>query len=307
MKAIQYKDFGNSDVIELVEVSKPSIQTPDDILIQVKTASVNPLDYKIRLGYMQKMRPVKLPFTPGLDAAGIVVAVGENVKKFKIRDEVIAVTMANAYAEYVIANQNFVTLKPQNTSFEEATALAVNVGTAESILFTEGKLQAGQKVLIQGAAGAVGATMVQMAKNAGLYVVATASGQGIDLVKRLGADEVVDYNTQDVSTLVKDIDLVADCAGGSSQDKLFEVIKKGGKLLSIAGIPSQELAQKYQVEAYFVSSNLFAKNLENGLKLVTEGKLKVLVTKTFPLSEAALAQDMLAQGGVNGKVVLTIG
>ncbi len=307
MKAIQYKDFGNSDVIALVEVPKPTIQTPDDILIQVKAASVNPLDFKIRMGYMQKMRPVQLPFTPGLDAAGIVVAVGENVESFKIGDEVIAITMANAYAEYVIANPNFVSFKPQNISFEEATAFAVNIGTAESILFAEGKLQAGQKVLIQGAAGAVGATMVQMAKHAGLYVVATASGQGIDLVKSLGADEVIDYKTQDVTMLVKDVDLVADCAGGPSQDKLFEVIKKGGKLLSIAGLPSQELAQQYQVEARFVSSNLSAKSLENGLKLVKEGNLKGLVTKTFSLAEAAQAQDMVAKGGVNGKVVLTIG
>jgi NADPH:quinone reductase-like Zn-dependent oxidoreductase len=307
MKAIQYKDFGNSDVIALVEVPKPTIQTPDDILIQVKAASVNPLDFKIRMGYMQKMRPVQLPFTPGLDAAGIVVAVGENVESFKIGDEVIAITMANAYAEYVIANPNFVSFKPQNISFEEATAFAVNIGTAESILFAEGKLQAGQKVLIQGAAGAVGATMVQMAKHAGLYVVATASGQGIDLVKSLGADEVIDYKTQDVTMLVKDVDLVADCAGGPSQDKLFEVIKKGGKLLSIAGLPSQELAQQYQVEARFVSSNLSAKSLENGLKLVKEGNLKGLVTKIFSLAEAAQAQDMVAKGGVNGKVVLTIG
>lgn len=307
MKAIQYKDFGNSDVIALVEVPKPTIQTPDDILIQVKAASVNPLDFKIRMGYMQKMRPVQLPFTPGLDAAGIVVAVGENVESFKIGDEVIAITMANAYAEYVIANPNFVSFKPQNISFEEATAFAVNIGTAESILFAEGKLQAGQKVLIQGAAGAVGATMVQMAKHAGLYVVATASGQGIDLVKSLGADEVIDYKTQEVTMLVKDVDLVADCAGGPSQDKLFEVIKKGGKLLSIAGLPSQELAQQYQVEARFVSSNLSAKSLENGLKLVKEGNLKGLVTKTFSLAEAAQAQDMVAKGGVNGKVVLTIG
>ena len=158
-----------------------------------------------------------------------------------------------------------------------------------------------------GAAGAVGATMVQMAKHAGLYVVATASGQGIDLVKSLGADEVIDYKTQDVTMLVKDVDLVADCAGGPSQDKLFEVIKKGGKLLSIAGLPSQELAQQYQVEARFVSSNLSAKSLENGLKLVKEGNLKGLVTKTFSLAEAAQAQDMVAKGGVNGKVVLTIG
>lgn len=184
--------------------------------------------------------------------------------------------------------------------------MAVNIGTAQSILFSEGNLGAGQKVLIQGTAGAVGATMVQMAKNAGIYVVATASGSGVEFVKNLGADEVYDYKSQDVTTLAKDIDLVADCAGGVSQAKLFEVLKVDGKLLSIAGMPSPELAQKHAVEARFVSSNLSAKNLENGLKLVADGKLKPFVTKTFKLEEAALAQDFVSAGGANGKVVLII-
>ncbi|TAE02869.1 MAG: NADP-dependent oxidoreductase, partial [Bacteroidetes bacterium] len=245
MKAIQYKNFGASDVITVAEVSQPVISNENDLLIQVKAASVNPLDIKIRMGYMQQMRPVQLPFTPGLDAAGIVVAVGKNVSNFKIGDEVITATMGNAYAEYVLANEAFVSLKPKNISFEEATSLAVNIGTAQSILFTEGKLEKGQKVLIQGAAGSVGATMVQLAKNAGLYVIATASGKGLEFVKNLGADEVIDYKTQEVTALVKEVDLVADCAGGESQSKLFEVLKKGGKLLSIAGMPSPELAQKY--------------------------------------------------------------
>lgn len=306
MKAIQYLDFGTSEKLMLNEVPKPAIKTADDILIQVKAASVNPLDIKIRLGYMQQVRPVQLPFTPGLDASGIVVAIGENVQAFKVGDEVIAVTMANAYAEFVVANQNFVSHKPATLTFEEATSLAVNIGTAESILFTEGKLTSGQKVLIQGAAGAVGATMVQMAKSRGLYVYATASGNGVDLVKGLGADEVFDYKLSDVSALLKDIDLVADCAGGPSQENLFKVLKNGGKLLSIAGMPSQALAQQYQVEARFISSNFSAKNLENGLQLAEEGKLKPVVTKTFPLVEAAKAQDYVSAGGVNGKVVLVV-
>lgn len=306
MKAIQYQNFGASDVIAINEIQQPVIATSDDILIQVKAASVNPLDIKIRLGYMQQMRPVQLPFIPGLDASGIVVAVGENVQKFKVGDEVIAVTMANAYAEFVIANQHFVSHKPTNISFEEATSLAVNIGTAESILFTEGNLEAGQKVLIQGAAGAVGATMVQLVKNKGLYVYATATGKGIELVKELGADEVFDYKLVDVSTLLNDIDLVADCAGGPTQVKLFEVVKEGGKLLSIAQPPSQELAQMHNIEARFISSDLSSKNLVNGLTLIKDGKLKPFVTKVFKLEEAAQAQNFLSNGGVNGKVVLKI-
>lgn len=304
MQVIQYQSFGQSDVLALTEVAQPQIINDNDVLIQVKAASVNPLDIKIRMGFMQKMRPVQLPYTPGLDAAGIVVAVGAGVSRFKVGDEVMAVTMIGAYAEYVVAQEAFVSLKPANVSFAEATSLAVNLGTAQSILFSEGKLESGQKVLIQGAAGAVGATMVQLAKNNGIYVIATASGKGIELVKSLGADEVIDYKSQDLTTLVSNVDLVADCAGGEAQSKLFEVVKSGGKLLSIAGMPSPELAQKYNVEARFVSSDLSAKQLENGLSLVLEGKIKPVIAKKFPLAEAAQAQDLVSAGGINGKVVL---
>jgi NADPH:quinone reductase-like Zn-dependent oxidoreductase len=307
MKAIQYKSFGSSEVIALEEIATPEITNDQDVLIQVKAASVNPLDLKIRMGYMQQIRPVQLPFTPGLDASGIVTAIGSAVTKFKVGDEVIAVTMGNSYAEFVLANENFVVLKPKNISFEQGTSLAVNIGTAQSILFSEGKLESGQKVLIQGAAGAVGATMVQLAKSKGIYVIATASGKGLDLVRSLGADEVIDYKTQNATALVGDIDLVADCAGGESQAQLFEVLKSGGKLLSIAGMPSPELAKKFNVDARFVSSNLSSKSLEYGLTMVSNGKLKPFVSKTFKLEEAAQAQDFVSAGGVNGKVVLLVG
>ena len=306
MKAIQYHAFGGSEVIEVVEIPSPEITQGNEVLIKVKAASVNPLDMKIRQGFMQKMRPVELPFIPGLDAAGVVEAIGANVTSVKVGDEVIAATMGKAYAEFVVANENLVAKKPDNISFEEATSLAVNIGTAETILFTEGKLAAGQKVLIQGAAGAVGLTMVQMAKERGLYVIATASGKGVDLVKSLGADEVIDYKTQDVATLVHDVDVVADCAGGEAQLALYGVLKSGGKLLTIAGFPSAELAAKYGVDARFISSDLSAKSLANGLALVVAGQLNPFVTKTYNLEEAAAAQDFVSAGGVNGKVVLKV-
>jgi NADPH:quinone reductase-like Zn-dependent oxidoreductase len=307
MKAVQYKAFGGSEVLEMVDIPSPSIQNEKDILVQVKAASVNPVDTKIRMGFMQQIRPVEMPFVPGSDAAGIIVAVGTGVTGFKVGDEVIAVPMKGAYAEYVVVNEAFVLPKPANLSFEEATSVAINIGAAQSVLFNEGKLEKEQKVLIQGGAGAAGAAMVQMAKGAGAYVIVTASGKGIDLVKSLGADEVIDYKTEDVTALVKDVDLVVDCVGGESQVKLFEVVKKGGKLLSIGGVPpSPELAQQYGVEARFVVSDLSATNLKAGLKLVQNGTLKPLVSKTFPLEKAAQAQDFLAAGGVNGKVVLVV-
>ena len=306
MKAILYKAFGNSNVIEVAELPQPEISNENQVLIQVKAASVNPLDIKLRSGIMQQIRPISLPFVPGADVAGIVVATGEKVTQFKTGDQVIAVTREGGYAEYAIANESNVAIKPANVSFEEATSLVVNIGTAQSVLFNEGKLAKDQKVLIQGAAGATGATMVQMAKNAGAYVIATASGQGIALVKSLGADEVIDYKSQDFSLLANNIDLVVDCAGGESQHKLFEVLKPGGKLFSIVTPPAAALAEKYQVDARFISSNISAGSLAAGLALVNEGRLRPIVAKTFLLDEAAQAQDFVSAGGVNGKVVLVV-
>lgn len=306
MKAIQYKDYGSSAVIELVDISMPSIQNENDVLIQVKAAGVNPIDMKIRMGIMKQIRPVEMPFIPGGEAAGIIVAVGAGVSKFKVGDEVIALTMKNAYAQYVTANENFVLLKPEGLSFEEAASIVVTIGSAQSVLFTEGKLEKDQKVLIQGGAGAVGGAMVQLAKAAGAYVIATASGEGVTLAERLGADEVIDYKLQDVTKIARDIDLVADTAGGDAQAKLFQVLKSGGKLLSIATPPSQELADQYHVKAYFVTSDISSKTLQNGLNMIEAGKFQIIVSKTFKLEEAAIAQDFLTAGSVNGKVVLLI-
>jgi NADPH:quinone reductase-like Zn-dependent oxidoreductase len=306
MKAIQYKNYGSSDVIEQVEVTSPSIQNEKDVLIQVKAAGVNPIDMKIRMGFMKEIRPVEMPFIPGGEASGVIVAIGAGVTKFKVGDEVIALTMKNAYAQYVTANENAVLPKPQGLSFEEAASIGVNIGTAQSVLFTEGNLAKGQRVLIQGGGGAVGAAMVQMAKAAGAYIIATASGKGVALAKSFGADEVIDYKLQDVAGIVNDVDLVADTAGGQAQEKLFQVLKPGGKLLSIATPPSQDLAEQYRVKAYFVASDISPKNLQKGIDLLVEGKFKPIVSKVFKLEEAALAQDFLTAGGVNGKVVLLV-
>jgi len=306
MKAIQYKNYGSSDVIEQVEVPSPSIQQENDVLIQVKAAGVNPIDMKIRMGFMKEIRPVEMPFIPGGEAAGVIVAIGAGVTKFKVGDEVIALTMKNAYAQYVVTNENAVLPKPEGLSFEEAASIGVNIGTAQSVLFTEGNLEKGQKVLIQGGGGAAGGAMVQMAKAAGAYIIATASGKGAALAKSLGADEVIDYKLQDVASIAKDVDLVADTAGGEAQGKLFQVLKPGGKLLSIATPPSQELAEQYQVKAYFVASDISPKSLQKGIDLLAAGKFKPIVSKVFKLEEAAIAQDFLTAGGVNGKVVLLV-
>jgi len=306
MKAIQYKEYGNSAVLEQVDVPVPAIQNGNEVLVQVKAAAVNPIDIKIRMGFMKTVRPVAMPFIPGGEASGLVTAIGGDVTRFKVGDEVIVLTKTNGYAAYVKADEDFVLLKPEALSLVEAASIGVNIGTAQSLLFTAGKLEKGQKLLIQGGAGAAGAAMVQMAKAAGAYVIATASGKGLELAKSLGADEVIDYKHQDVSTLFNDVDLVADTAGGEAQAKLFKVLKPGGTLLSIVVPPSQELAAQHGVSAGFVASNISAQTLEKGIELVNAGKFKPVVAKTFKLEDAAEAQDFLTAGGINGKVILLV-
>ena len=306
MKAIQYKEYGSSNVIEYVEVPKPLIQSENDILIEIKAVGVNPIDMKIRMGFMKEIRPVEIPFIPGGEAAGVIVAVGGSVSKFKVGDEVITLTKKQAYAQYVITKENFVLLKPKSLSFEEAASIGVNIGTAQSVLFTEGKLEKGQNVLIQGGGGAVGGAMVQMAKAAGAYVIATASGNGVALAKSLGADEVIDYKLHDVASMVENVDLVADTAGGEAQAKLFQILKPGGTILSIVVPPSKELAEQYKVKAGFVASDISPKTLQKGIDLIDAGKFRPIISKTFRLEDAAIAQDFLSAGGVNGKVVLVV-
>lgn len=305
MIAIEYKAYGDSGVLELKQADKPQPKE-NEILIKVAATTVNPMDMKIRSGVMEKQLPLTFPFIPGLDVAGTIEEVGANVSRLKKGDQVFATTLGGTYAEYVVLNEEQAALIPKNTSTNEAAALAIPLVTAYTFLVQEAQLKAGQRILIQGAAGAVGGVMVQMAKSLGAYVIGTASGNGVELVKSLGADEVIDYKIQDFTELVKDADLVIDLAGGDTQLKSFKVIKQGGLLLSGVMPPSEDLARQNHITAKFISSTPSYHKLEFGKKLVEEGKIKTQIAKIMKLKEAARAQDLVTIGGVNGKIVLEI-
>jgi len=305
MKTIQYNAFGDSSVLQLVQVDKPSPKG-GEILIKIAATTVNPIDMKVRSGYMQKIIPLNFPITPGSDVGGTIEAVGANVSRLKVGDKVFANTFGGTYAEYVVLKEEQAAWIPKNVGLIEAASLAVPLVTSYTFLVLGGEVKPGQRVLIHGAAGGVGSIMVQMAKALGAYVIGTASGEGLALAKSLGADEVIDYKTQDFTALVKDVDLVIDMAGGETQIKSFKVLKQGGKLLSAMMPPSQELAEQYHVEAKFISSEPSYKKLEFGAKLVEEGKIKTRIAKILKLEDAAEAQDLVSGGGVNGKVVLEV-
>jgi NADPH:quinone reductase-like Zn-dependent oxidoreductase len=305
MKAIQYTAFGNSSVLKLNEVTKPSVQV-GEVLVRIKATTINPFDMKVRSGAMQKMLNVQLPYTPGSDIVGIVEAVGSKVSRIHIGDEVFGTGFGGTYAEYISIKETQIAEKPVNVSSNEAVSLAVPLVTSYTLLVETAQLKAGQRVLIHGASGSVGNVMVQMAKALGAYVIATASGEGVENVKKAGVDEVIDYKKNDFSTLIKDVDLVADTVGGETQVKSFNVLKKGGKLISIVMPPSAELAKKFEVTAQFINSTPSFEKLEFGKKLVEEGKIKPHIAKIMKLAQAAEAQELVSAGGINGKVVLEI-
>lgn len=306
MKAIQMTAYGNSSVLNITEVDKPTAKA-GEVLIKIAATTVNPLDIKIRSGMMQQIMPVTFPYIPGLDVAGTVEAVGEGVSRIKKGDKVFASSFGGTYAEYICTNEAVVCPMPGNVGFNEAASLVTPLTTAYSLLVETAALQPGQKLLVHGAAGAVGSVMVQVAKAIGAYVIGTASARGVALVTSLGADEAIDYTSQDFSQLVSDVDVVIDTVGGETQKKSFAVVKKGGKLLSIFMPPSPELAAQYGITAQFVNSVPGLNKLLYGKKLVEENKVKPHIAKTMRLQDAAAAQDLLAAGGVDGKIVLVVG
>lgn len=305
MKAIQYKTFGASDVIVLNDIEKPAIQD-NEVLIKTIATTVNPMDMKIRSGSLQKGMPVELPYTPGLDVAGTVEAVGSKVARLKKGDEVFATTFGGTYAEFIALDKAQVALRPNTVSAHEAAALAIPLVTSYTILVEFGQLKAGQRILVHGAAGGVGSILVQMAKAFGAYVIGTASGKGIELLKSYGVDETIDYKKQDFTKMAKDLDIVVDLVGGETQQKSFGLIKEGGKLLSTVMPPSEELAEKFGVTSQFVFSKPSSEKLDFGKKMVEEGKIKTQIAKTMPLDDAAKAQDLVSTSDVNGKIVLEI-
>lgn len=305
MRAIQYTGFGGSGVLREADLKKPEPRE-HELLVKVIATTVNPLDVKIRKGSMQKTMPVQMPFVPGSDLSGIVEAVGSSVKGFKPGDEIFATASGGTYAEYAVVSEQRTAHKSSKVPHEEAAALAVPLSTAFTVLTEAAGLQKGQRILIHGASGAVGSVMTQLAKHLGAYVIATAPASGIKLVKDLGADEVIDYKEQDFTKLVSDMDLVVDPVGGDTQARSFEVLKKGGKLLSIVSPPSEELAEKYGVGVQFVMGNPTTEKLERGMRLAEEGTVNVRVARVMTLEQAAKAQDLLSEGGLNGKIVLRV-
>lgn len=316
MRAIKINEFGGPEVMKLVEVDRP-VPTANEILVKVYASSVNPADCIIRQGGNDFLKPyLKLPLGLGIDAAGIVEEVGSEVTTFKKGDKVYGMPnfIDGAYMEYLAAKAVQFALKPQSISFNEAAAIPSCGLMAWSGIVDMGKVQAGQRVFINGAAGGVGTLALQFAKAKGAYVTGTASAHNADFLKQLGADEVVDYRNQKFEDMVHEVDVVFNASPVRDESfrlKSVAILKKGGIFVCMQlDSPFSEefknaLAEK-GATATFVGGHSYGDRLTQIAELVDAGKVKAVVSKVYPLEKVADAHRESETRHVRGKLVLEI-
>lgn len=310
MKAIVINQYGGSE--QLVEKELPVPEIADDqVLIELKATSINPIDWKMRAGYLKEMLPYDFPIILGWDAAGIIKEVGKNVTAFSVGEKVMArpaTAPRGTYAEYTAVEEHLVSKMPDNISFEEAAAVPLTGQTAWVALVELGKIKEGDRVLIHGGSGGVGHLAVQIAKHFGAYVAATASGKNEDLVRSLGVDEFINYQEEDFEQVLSDFDFVLDTQGREIQEKSYTVLKKGGTLVSIAAPPDEEKAAERGIHTDYFFLEPTGERMKDLAKLITENKLKPVIGKTFPFTQEGLreAHDVSENESIPGKVVIQL-
>lgn len=304
MRAIQVHNYGGPEQLKLEDKPRPEPQA-GEALVRVHAAGVNPIDWKIREGAMKSFAPVTFPYTPGIEASGVVEAIGSGATAYAIGQAVYGPVAEGAYAEYIVVPAEALALKPESLSFAEAAAVPVGLTTAWRTLVDHGNLQAGQRVVIQGAAGGVGLFAVQLAKWKGAEVIGTASPTNLDFVRGLGADLVVDYTTTPLERMVHDVDLVLDGVGAETMLHSLAVLRHGGTLISIAGPPPQSEAQARGVHA-LMSRGSASVPFQSLSRLVEEGHLKAFAGRKFPLNAAQQAHEYGQRSHGRGRIVLVV-
>lgn len=302
MLAAVVEEPGPPEALQLRSIPRP-VPGPGEVLVRVRAAGVNPVDWKVRSGRSSLLGPP--PFVVGWDIAGEVEALGPGTSGFAVGDAVYGMPrfpqQAAAYAEYVSAPAADLAPSPR-VSRVEAAALPLAVLTAWQALFETADLRAGQRVLIHAAAGGVGHLAVQLARWKGAHVIGTASARNAEFVRHLGADEVVDYTAGPFEDAVRDVDLVLDCVGGDVLQRSPAVVRPGGRLVTIAGAPPETPG----ITSTRILVRPSGSQLREIAALVDAGELRVNVDATFPLAEAAAAHRAVETGRTRGKVVLTI-
>lgn len=303
MKALRIGGYG--ETARLVEVPTP-VPGRGEVLVRVAAAALNPLDVKLAAGDMEDFFPVEFPYTIGTDLAGTVTAVGADVASWTIGDRVVTRTnpeAGGAVAEFAVVPADQLAPAPASIPLTVAAGIGTAAATAWQALHEVIDIQCGQTVLVHAGAGGVGSFVVQLAHRAGARVIATASGAGVDTVRRLGADQVVDYTTTDFRSVASNVDAVVDAVGGDVELASLDVLKPGGVLLALPVPPDTERAAARGVRAEFFAHSSDAKRLGTLVSQVDAG-LEVLVDRIVPLDRAADALDVVAAGHARGKVLV---
>lgn len=313
MKAVQINKYGGSEVLKINDIPEPNVGK-NQVLVEVYAASINPIDWKIRDGYMKEygwLDQLKFPVTLGGDFSGLVKEIENNASDLKINDEVygfanILYGGSGSFAQLATLNNNNLAKKPKNLGHNEAASLPLVGTSALQAIVDLMKLRSGQKILVHGGAGGIGSIAIQLAEHIGAYVATTVGAEDQEYVKGLGADEAIDYKNQKFEEILKDYDAVFDTVGGETTTNSFKVLRKSGILVSMLGEPDKKLTEEYGTVSIGLNAEISAQNLKRLTKLVEDGKIKPQVDKVFPLEQPKEAFDYQEKNSPRGKVVLKV-
>ncbi|WP_010529808.1 NADP-dependent oxidoreductase [Lentibacillus jeotgali] len=310
MRAVVIHEYGSTDQLSEEEVPKPVI-TDNQVLVELYTTSINPIDWKVREGYLQERLPFEFPIILGWDAAGVIAETGDNVSGFTAGDKVFArpdTTEKGTYAEYTAVDKELLAKIPDNISFEEAAATPLTGLTAWQCLVDFSDIKRDDKVLIHAGSGGVGSFAIQIAKSFGAHVASTASAKNEEFLKEMGVDQFIDYQTEDFEQKLDDFDIVVDTMGGEIQEKSFNVLKEGGKLVSIAQPPDEETAASKNAKAGFLWLEPDGQQLTRLGKLMEKGDVKAYIGKSFPFNEERIreAHQLSETHHAKGKIVINM-
>jgi NADPH:quinone reductase-like Zn-dependent oxidoreductase len=308
MKAVVVNEYGGPEVLKYQDAPRPEPKE-DEILVHVVAAAVNPVDSYVRQGMFAKRGLDNRPLIIGYDIAGDVVKTGGNAKKFKPGDAVycyLSVMRGGGYAEFAVAKESETALKPKNLSFEEASGVPLAGTTAWQALIDSAKIARGQTVLIHGGSGGVGSFAIQIAKAQGAKVIATASTAHQPTLKQLGVDQAIDYTTTKFEDVARDVDVVLNCVRADALGRSYPVVKKGGTIVSITDEPDEAECAKRGLTCSRLGAHPDAKVLQELANLIEAGKMKSIVSQTFPLSEASKAHQQIETHHTLGKIVFKV-
>ncbi len=308
MKAIRIHEYGDEGVLRYEDAPIPTIKN-DEVLIKVCAAAVNPVDWKIRQGYLRERVPYKMPLILGWDLSGLVEAVGSEVGNFKKGDAVYSrpdIFRNGAYAEYIAVKASEIAPKPQSLDHIHAASIPLAALTAWQALFETAQLRAGQRVLIHAAAGGVGIFAVQLAKARGAYVIGTASNRNYDFLHELGVDEMVDYTKVAFEDVVTNVDVVLNAIAGDTFHRSLKVLKDGGHLVSIVEKSVVDATETKNIKSDFVFVQPNTAQLKEIGDLVDEGNIKTYLETVFPLEQAKDAHTLSQTNRARGKIVLSV-